>query len=317
MLDTAIVLPIIESVELIGGPVELLLDRSGLTRIADDASPGSVEERCVWDFFDRSARRMGLPNLGLLTGRTVTMDCLGSFGLGLSQSLTLHDCLTQFCSKVNDHSSHASYWVDEVDSDIRFCRRGIDVIDVGRDQVEQWTILMMLRLLQAALGPVWSPTAIWVQASTEQYYREFETFRDARIETGGPISAIAIPKPMLHKTLPRINDEFIGDLRGIVRETLEINSAPIDVTAEIGGLSRRSLQRRLRDNGLTYSRLVSQVRLDVAIELLEIHNLGLCEVALRLGYRDRANFTRAFLRWTGLSPQMFRRLHFDDGPEVK
>lgn len=70
----------------------------------------------------------------------------------------------------------------------------------------------------------------------------------------------------------------------------------------------RAGQRRLREQGLTYSQLLEGLRHDLAIYLLRDPNLEASEVSRELGYRDPAIFTRAFRRWTGTTPSEFRRL---------
>ena len=71
--------------------------------------------------------------------------------------------------------------------------------------------------------------------------------------------------------------------------------------------SIRTLQRRLAEDGLTYSQLISRLRYQQAIHWLVNSDLKIIEIAAELGYQDAAHFTRAFKRWTGVSPQTFRR----------
>ena len=51
---------------------------------------------------------------------------------------------------------------------------------------------------------------------------------------------------------------------------------------------------------------MDQVRLERAQDLLRSTGMNLSQIADSLGYADAANFTRAFKRWTGLSPSHFR-----------
>jgi AraC-like DNA-binding protein len=69
--------------------------------------------------------------------------------------------------------------------------------------------------------------------------------------------------------------------------------------------SVRTLERKLRDQGTSYSKLRDQARRSTALDLLSTE-LSVEEIAARLGYSDAANFTRAFRRWTGQSPRAHR-----------
>lgn len=79
-----------------------------------------------------------------------------------------------------------------------------------------------------------------------------------------------------------------------------------EVAAQVG-MSERSLKRRLAEHGTSFTRLVDEHRRDTAMLLLSSDDLPIEAVADRVGYSDAANFTRAFRRWTGVSPRAFRR----------
>lgn len=72
-------------------------------------------------------------------------------------------------------------------------------------------------------------------------------------------------------------------------------------------LSERTLKRRLAAHGTSVSRLRAEQRLERALVLLRSGALSVQQIADLLGYADVANFTRAFRRWTGLTPGAYRR----------
>jgi AraC-like DNA-binding protein len=72
-------------------------------------------------------------------------------------------------------------------------------------------------------------------------------------------------------------------------------------------MSARTLQRRLDDEGSRFSEILDVVRERIARRLVLDRALPLGEVAYRSGFSDVATFGRAFKRWTGLSPGVFRR----------
>lgn len=71
-------------------------------------------------------------------------------------------------------------------------------------------------------------------------------------------------------------------------------------------MSSRTLARKLYDEGGSFQQLVDDVRRRDACELIENSQFELQEIANRLGYRNPANFTRAFRKWTGESPSQYR-----------
>jgi AraC-like DNA-binding protein len=69
--------------------------------------------------------------------------------------------------------------------------------------------------------------------------------------------------------------------------------------------SIRTLQRRLSATGLTFTGLLDEIRRSAAIELVLAGALTGTQIAHTLGYSDQAHFTRAFKRWTGVSPRQY------------
>jgi AraC-like DNA-binding protein len=74
-------------------------------------------------------------------------------------------------------------------------------------------------------------------------------------------------------------------------------------------LSVRTLRRRLDALGVTFQRLLEEVRHRRAVEYLTKTEEAIESVAERLGYVDPSNFRRAFRRWTGLPPTAYRAAH--------
>lgn len=101
--------------------------------------------------------------------------------------------------------------------------------------------------------------------------------------------------------------DFDRRVRQVVAARLAGGPLDVHLVAESVRTSPRTLQRRLRGAGLTYARVVQQVRLEIARQMLRDPKRKIRDVARMLGYSDPAHFTRAFHRWTGLTPRAFRR----------
>jgi AraC-like DNA-binding protein len=73
------------------------------------------------------------------------------------------------------------------------------------------------------------------------------------------------------------------------------------------GVSRRTLARRLAEEGVTYSDVVNDLRLSLGQHYLQEPERPIAEVAWLLGYGETSAFDRAFRRWTGRTPREIRR----------
>ena len=98
----------------------------------------------------------------------------------------------------------------------------------------------------------------------------------------------------------------IDSVRSAVAKLLPGGQVTLAKTAKAAGFSARTLQRRLAEQGLNYSHLLDEMRFIKARELIQQHE-KIAEVATCLGYADAGSFTRAFERWTGMSPMQYRK----------
>jgi AraC-like DNA-binding protein len=88
---------------------------------------------------------------------------------------------------------------------------------------------------------------------------------------------------------------------------LESGNVTLPALAQHLGKSRRSLQREISANGMTFRELLDRIRQERALALLNHDDMPITEIAVRLHYSDPATFCHAFQRWTGQSPQQYRK----------
>jgi AraC-like DNA-binding protein len=96
-------------------------------------------------------------------------------------------------------------------------------------------------------------------------------------------------------------------VRQVIRALAGRGGSPdIRLVALTLGTSVRTLQRRLQATGLTYADSVQRARCAAARQMLKDPRRRIGDIARTLGYSDHAHFTRAFQRWTGITPRDFR-----------
>jgi AraC-like DNA-binding protein len=91
-----------------------------------------------------------------------------------------------------------------------------------------------------------------------------------------------------------------------LRSELGVEAGRIRKVARELQMSVRTLQRRLSDESTSFAEVLDEVREQVARELMRRTDIPLAEIAHRLDFADFATFSRAFKRWTGVSPGAFR-----------
>lgn len=98
-----------------------------------------------------------------------------------------------------------------------------------------------------------------------------------------------------------------AQVSALLAERLGEASIAIDEVARQFNMTARTLQRRLRDEDMTFAALRDRVRHEAACRLLADAALDMDTVAQRLGFSDTANFYHAFRRWEGRTPGDYRR----------
>ena len=208
----------------------------------------------------------------------------------------------------------------------------IDPLMMSYRQKADWAIAFACNLMRVGLGdPRWLPQEVLLPQLAEETPAERRvrsgTMGD-NIRVGHPWAGIRFDAGLLERpmatadamieslmrhygdlrlaALPDQSSE-IEQLRREIARALVKGESGVERLAEATGASARTLQRRLKDAGVTYNDLLNNVRKTLALNLLENETLALSEIAFSLGYSEVSAFNHAFRRWVGQSPGDYRR----------
>ncbi len=282
----------------------------------------------IYALMDQAAQSLGNPTFGLRVGADNGLATLGTLGRLIASAPTIHHAFETSCRLIHAHSSAARNWLAEGGDEVWFCRNRLHGPKAGRRQMEQCILMQLIDHVGMAAGPSWRPDAVCLQMHEDPGPEFRDALGDPMILTGQQVTGIAVPRALLALPLPRCAaalceaydaeesrlrhtapaDSFVDTLRQLVGTLLNEEGTPrIETVAEIAGVSVRSLQRRLSENGSSYSRVVDQARYQAASRLLRESDTRITDIAIDLGYTDSAHFTRAFKRWAGITPSEYRR----------
>jgi len=152
-------------------------------------------------------------------------------------------------------------------------------------------------------------------------------FGSAHVTFGCEDSGFSVASDHLDRPMPAADARTLGTIEPLLVDALGASPASPSFSDRIathiasslpGGsdvaevaramhMSGRTLQRRLEQEGTTFSEVLDRARLDVARRALAAPATTLSDVAIQLGFSDLATFTRAFKRWTGMPPGQWRR----------
>ena len=103
------------------------------------------------------------------------------------------------------------------------------------------------------------------------------------------------------------SDPFSLNLHTAIRRLLPVGGCSIDSIAGEMGVSRRTLQRRLKERDTNFQQLLQRVKANLARKYLDDKSLSIIEIAFLLGYGDPSSFSAAFKSWNGVTPTEYRR----------
>ena len=94
-----------------------------------------------------------------------------------------------------------------------------------------------------------------------------------------------------------------GRVESLLMPILHTGEASVDMVAGRLGVSRQTLFRKLKTEGVTFEKVLDELRHQLAVHYLSEGKVSVNETAYLLGFSDRTAFSRAFKRWTGFSPR--------------
>ncbi|MET0386923.1 MAG: AraC family transcriptional regulator [Polyangiales bacterium] len=268
------------------------------------------------------------PALGLHMGEVANItwyDVLGHLAL---HSANLREAL-QMCgryARIATDSAHLELHEHGDTATIKLAHHIGDATTV-RFAAEFSTSALLLSLIRPFIGEGVQPRVVSFEYDMPAHHAEYTRIfagraRFARELTGLEIERRWLDQSQLHhsvelSTLLQSRAELLMTrLEGGAPATERVrhwlashslkNKPIMDAVARDLGMSGRSLRRRLFAEGSEYYTLVEEARADCAKRMLVDPQRSVQEAAYELGFATPAAFTRAFKRWTGLSPSAFR-----------
>nr|WP_245232594.1 AraC family transcriptional regulator [Thiorhodococcus minor] len=305
-----------------GAPVGRLLSRAGIPEEVLEHPAAAIPLESGFRLAELACQSLGTEHLGAHIGLAATFDDLGPYGDLLRRSVTLGDYLRRGIRFYNMLITGQRFWLSEHGSHVRLNLTYAGRPGVGPYQSELESLVTSVLNIRHAL-PGWTPGEISLSYQAGEPLPAIELFSEARVLRGAGQTYITIPRGMLslpfktkaHSGMPNASRTFPArslpeDLAGLVRHQIAclkgVHGSRIDIVAESLTLSRRTLQRELATQGLSFSALLTDVVMAQAMRWLENSEKPIFEIAFDLGYSNASNFTRAFRRHTGLAPQTFR-----------
>ena len=266
--------------------------------------------------------------IAVRVGATMRCDDYGAFGLAFKTAQTLWGSFQRVERYGKVVTSIANYTVEAGNRSAFMAVKKSGDRRLGLRLTNELAVAAATALCREVSRRPFAPTAVYFSHEGPPDLSSHEAYFQCPVCFGSGRDGLEIANGLLFAG-NRLGDQGVSEffdahleneLAGLVDEsrmgqhvirqlTQELSEGVPTVSALAGqlGMSSRTLQRRLADEGLAYQELVDQTRRELAERLLQRDEFSLAEVAFLTGYAEQSAFTRAFKRWHGLTPTGYRR----------
>jgi AraC-like DNA-binding protein len=318
----------IARLESAGVPVTPLLRRAGLTRemIADPEERLSVRSQIA--FLEEAANALRDHYLGFTLARDFDPRDLGLLYYVMASSQTLGDALKRVArySKITNEAIVVGYREGNnlaIDLSYSGVPRHSDVHQL------EFCMFGVLRMCRMLTGRKLVPQHFCISHHRSEGIPEITRFVGTRVEFSAKKDEFTLPVDarelrLIHSD-SRLNDllikyceaalsdrrcdksQFRTRVENAISTLLPHGRALVEDVARALGMSKRTLARRLSEDGLNFTEIFQQLRHDLALRYLNDRQMHVSKIAWLLGFNDVSAFTHACKRWTGKAPSEMRR----------
>lgn len=276
--------------------------------------------------FSRAAARIPDPAFALHAAQCWHPSNLGTMGYAWLSSRTLHTGLKRIERFSRILGSRFTYRCVQEEAGLRL------VFDHGRGTAEvgqalaDFALSILVDMCRTNAGRQLAAKAVSLRRPQPADPSPWEKFYGCAVTFGSTADSLLIDGETANMPLPTANIPLANTFDAILTEQLAAffdddivsrckacllrhltsgEPAAQEVARELG-MSRRSLQRKLAALRLTYQGVLDETRHELARRYLDDAAKSVTEITFLLGFSEQSAFTRAFRRWSGMSPSAYR-----------
>jgi AraC-like DNA-binding protein len=307
-----------------GADPERVLADAGLARDALDDPEHRIPFAAATALLARCAQATGCAHFGVLAGAEWHLADIGLPGQLARHSATLDEGLRTLVVylRLNNQGAAAYLRTTAATAEIGYAvfHPALTELAVTYDVVVASAINQVRELLADAS---WRPSEVLLPRSVPADQRPYLERFGAPVRFNADRAALRFRAAELRRRLPdadavrraalirdadaRLGERFLLRVYAALRTLMMEGVVRSDLVAANLAMHKRTLARRLTEDGTTFQRVLDEVRFDVARQLLGETERAVADVAAALGYAEPSVFTRSFRRWSGQSPAEWRR----------
>ncbi len=300
-----------------------LLTKAGLAPNALDSAERRIPYSAMGALLRAAATATRCAHFGLLSGRTWQLSDLGLLGEIVRNSSTVGNALRTLTVYQHLNSEGGLAFVldrgDVVDLGYAIYAPGV----IGTSQIYDAIMAGGCNFLRELLGRGWTPSDVFFSHAKPEDVDPHRRFFRAPLRFNAEFCALRFPARYLDRPVSGADPARLqaaerqadaggrGNLVQQAHRALRIlllhGRASGDELAQMLAMHRRTLNRRLEAEGVTFQEILDSVRFVAARELLADTEVAMDDIAAVLGYAGVSPFMRSFRRWSGTTPGRWRR----------
>jgi len=279
---------------------------------------------------EEAAKYIDDVNLGLHYYQNIDFRRLGIFGYVLLNSTTIGEAFS-FSSRYYCLFQQGMEYKLLIEGNTASLTYNITTKNFPKSRQDaEMTLMGAVTLVRVLYNATWQPTAVHFSHQAPDDISEHIKLLGSNIHFNKPVNRLFFEKKLLDVSVHDVDLQLKKSLSTTMEQLLSVSQQQLEqdwlhtfqekIIESLGGgvpkindiaeqmfMSKRTLQRKLTNDGLSFLGVIESIRYKLASNYLSASEMLLQDIAIVLGYSDVSSFSRAFKRWTNMTPLEFRK----------
>jgi AraC-like DNA-binding protein len=317
-----------EVVEALGGQPRKLLARARVPYHALVKADAFISYRAMINLLELSAQELSCDDFGLkLASHQGSTAVLGPLDLAMRNSSTVGEAFRYCAGHLQVYSPVVKIAIEALEAAGQHLMRFeilLRRLSIQRQAVENALGLAHYAVLKLS-GGRFGAREVWFAHEQAMSLSKYRQYFSGTLRFNCPFNAIVFRSKDLAQAIPNqdrqvfdlaaryidlqfpmMADDLVSTVRLLAARSLQTKRCSPEAIAAQVGLHPRSLQRQLRQAGVSFEALKDEARREAALHYLTRTDIALTRLAALLGYSETSVLTRSCKRWFGCTPNTLR-----------
>jgi AraC-like DNA-binding protein len=302
-----------------------MLRRAGLPVAALDHPDYRIPADKVQALLADCANSAASEDFGLLVGKAFRLSMKGPLGLLMREQPTVRSSLEVLQRYLRYQNDNVEIRVVPQGDDLAVVPELISPRTIVSRQMVDMTLAMYVQIFRGLLGDDWRPQCAFFARAAPEDPTPYEPL-GMRLEFGAPSTGFLLTQADLATALPEADPQMAREIAlyieanaepqgvsateqvsALIRRLLPGGECNVDRVAQLMGVDRRTVHRRLAAEGVSFTHLLDAIRREISVRQLINSDRQLGEVAILVGFSSLSTFSRWFRQAFGMQPSEYRR----------